>query len=153
MAKWTEFLEAGRAAALEAGRMLRAGMDEGREISFKGTVDLVTNFDRQQEQVVVHRIAPDGARQELATRLTWPRDLVSLGHVALPFPPDDPVYGFRPGSGRGGIPSIGSWLLRGESGATTISLGSLTRLRSNPFWSLIDQEIGEYVAADRVKAR
>jgi len=117
------------------------------------TLVLVTNLDRRQEQVVVHRIAPDGTRQELATGLTWPRDLVSLGHVALPFPPDDPVYGFRPGSGRDGIPSIGSWLLRGESGATTLSLGSLTRLRSNPFWSLIDQEIGEHVAADRVKAR
>jgi hypothetical protein len=117
------------------------------------TLDLVTNGDRQQEQVVVHRLAPEGTRQELATALAWPRDLVSLGHVALPFPPDDPVYGFRPGSGRDGIPSIGSWLLRGESGATTVSLGSLTRLRSNPFWSLIDQEIGDHVAADRVKTR
>jgi alpha-beta hydrolase superfamily lysophospholipase len=117
------------------------------------TLDLVTNVDRQQEQVVVHRLAPDGTRQERATGLAWPRDLVSVGHVALPFPPDDPVYGFLAGSGRDGIPSIGSWLLRGESGATTLSLGSLTRLRSNPFWSLIDQEIGEYVAADRVKAR
>jgi alpha-beta hydrolase superfamily lysophospholipase len=117
------------------------------------TLDLVTNVDRQQEQVFVRRLAPDGAQQDLATGLAWPRDLVSVGHVALPFPPDDPVYGFRPGSGRDGIPSIGSWLLRGESGATTISLGSLTRLRSNPFWSLIDQEIGEYVTADRVKAR
>jgi alpha-beta hydrolase superfamily lysophospholipase len=117
------------------------------------SLDLVTNPDRQQEQVVVHRLAPDGTLQEQATGLAWPRDLVSLGHVALPFPPDDPVYGFRPGSGRDGIPSIGSWLLRGESGATTISLGSLTRLRSNPFWSLIDRQIGELVAADLAPSR
>ena len=72
------------------------------------------------------------------TGLAWPVNVVSLGHVAMPFPPDDPVYGFIRGSGRAGIPSIGSWLLRGENGAFTISLGSLTRLRSNPFWSLID---------------
>jgi hypothetical protein len=73
--------------------------------------------------------------------------------VALPFPPDDPVYGFRRGSGRGGIPSIGSWLLRGESGAITVSLGSLTRLRSNPFWSLIDEEVGAIADADLAAAR
>ncbi|HEX9195539.1 MAG TPA: hypothetical protein VF854_05910, partial [Azonexus sp.] len=57
-------------------------------------------------------------------------------------------YGFIPGSGRNGIPSIGSWLLRGENGAVTITLGSLTRLRSNPFWSLIDSDVGALVAAD-----
>jgi len=56
MAKWTEFLEAGRAAALEAGRMLRAGMDEGREISFKGTVDLVTNFDHRAQEMIFNRL-------------------------------------------------------------------------------------------------
>ena len=90
---------------------------------------------------------------EQATAATWPADLVSLGHVALPFPPDDPVYGFRRGSGRGGIPSIGSWLLRGESGAITVSLGSLTRLRSNPFWSLIDEQVGAIADADLAAAR
>ena len=80
--------------------------------------------------------------------LAWPADVVSLGHVALPFPPDDPVYGILPGSGHDGVPSLGSLLFRGESGALTISLGSLTRLRSNPFWSLIDRQLGEIVAAD-----
>jgi hypothetical protein len=89
-----------------------------------------------------------------ATALAWPASLVSLGHVALPFPADDPVYGFVPGSGRDGIPSIGSWLLRGENGATTLSLGSLTRLRSNPFWALVDEDLAGLVALDlAAKAR
>ncbi len=51
------------------------------------------------------------------------------------------------------MPSIGSWLLRGENGAVTITLGSLTRLRSNPFWSLIDSEIDTLVATDFGKRR
>ena len=60
-----------------------------------------------------------------------------------------PELGLRsPGSGHDGIPSIGSWLLRGESGAITLSLGSLTRLRSNPFWSLIEQDVAGLVAQD-----
>lgn len=117
------------------------------------TLDVVTNAAKDREGVMVHRLSPGGIVTEQATDVAWPADLVSLGHVALPFPPDDPVYGFRRGSGRGGIPSIGSWLLRGESGAITISLGSLTRLRSNPFWTLIDAQVGALADADLSAAR
>ena len=60
----------------------------------------------------VRHLAPDGSESSSDTPLAWPANLVSLGHVALPFPPDDPVYGFIPGSGHNGVPSIGSWLLR-----------------------------------------
>ncbi|MGL6110478.1 MAG: alpha/beta hydrolase [Rubrivivax sp.] len=117
------------------------------------TLDIVSNVDARSARVAVTRLAPDGQRQLRATALSWPADLVSLGHVALPFPPDDPAYGFVQGSGRDGIPSIGSWLLRGESGAVTISLGSLTRLRSNPFWALIEQDVAELVAQDLAAPR
>ncbi len=117
------------------------------------TLDVVTNASLQSDALLIRRRTPDGALSERATTLVWPPELVSLGHVALPFPPDDPIYGFRSGSGRAGIPSIGSWLLRGESGAITISLGSLTRLRSNPFWSLIDEQVGALVDADLTGAR
>jgi hypothetical protein len=50
------------------------------------------------------------------------------------------------------VPRIGSWLLRGENGTVTITLGSLTRLRSNPFWALIDSEIDTLVATDLKQA-
>ena len=116
--------------------------------AYRHTVDVVTSEGGQTNEVKVLRVDPGGARSTQDTGLTWPANLVSLGHVALPFPPDDPVYGFMVGSGRDGIPSIGSWTLRGESGATTISLGSLTRLRSNPFWSLIADDVAGMAAAD-----
>ena len=118
------------------------------------TFDLVSNAEGRLPRVVVSRIAPDGKVEPHETTLEWPAALVSLGHVALPFPADDPVYGFVRGSGRDGIPSIGSWLLRGENGAITIALGSLTRLRSNPFWALIDEDVAGLVAQDlAAKAR
>jgi hypothetical protein len=66
----------------------------------------------------------------------------------LPFPPNDPAYGVDPGSGRDGLPSIGSWLYRGEPGAVTVDLGSLTRPRSNPFWALINEDVGAAVNSD-----
>ena len=115
-------------------------------------LDVVSNSDPTSLAVAVRRFAGDSAVATRATGLAWPINVVSLGHVAQPFPPDDPVYGVLPGSGHAGIPSIGSWLLRGESGAVTITLGALTRLRSNPFWALIDSDIGDLVAADRGRA-
>ncbi|MGA8879865.1 MAG: hypothetical protein WB476_03235, partial [Azonexus sp.] len=111
-------------------------------------LEIVGNANPDTAAINIRHLAPDGSESTRDPGLAWPSTLVSLGHVALPFPPDDPVYGFIPGSGRNSIPSIGSWLLRGENGAVTITLGSLTRLRSNPFWSLIDNEIDALVAAD-----
>ena len=112
------------------------------------TLDVVSNGERGDPEVAVHRVTSDGSRTVRPTSLTWPDNLVSLSHVALPFAADDPVYGFVRGSGRDGIPSIGSWLLRGENGAITLSLGSLTRLRSNPFWALIDEDLSALAAQD-----
>ncbi len=111
-------------------------------------LDIVGNISGDDTGIAIRHIAPDGAETRDLPELNWPSNLVSLGHVALPFPADDPIYGFQPGSGRHGIPSIGSWLLRGENGAVTLTLGSLTRLRSNPFWMVINEEVGTLVAAD-----
>ena len=113
------------------------------------TLDVVTNTNAQTREVSARRLTPDGGDSARQTSLQWPETLVSLSHVAMPFPPDDPVYGLNPGSGRDGIPSIGSWLFRGENGAVTVSLGSLTRPRSNPFWSLIDEDVAALVETDR----
>jgi alpha-beta hydrolase superfamily lysophospholipase len=112
------------------------------------TLDVVSNDNDQRPRIAVRRLPPRGQAELRSTTLDWPANLVSLGHVALPFPAEDPVYGFVRGSGRDGIPSIGSWLLRGENGAITIALGSLTRLRSNPFWPLIDEDVTALVEED-----
>jgi myo-inositol-1(or 4)-monophosphatase len=57
MTAWTEFVTAAREAAGLAGQILRQGMSEGQEISFKGEVDLVTNFDRQAQDIIVGRLS------------------------------------------------------------------------------------------------
>ena len=128
----------------QAGAMIQRLLEGKRGYE----LEVIGNATPEALGLGVRSFAPDGAVTEHETGLSWPASIVSLGHVALPFPPDDPVYGFIQGSGRNGIPSIGSWLLRGENGALTIALGSLTRLRSNPFWALIDSEIEALVAAD-----
>ncbi len=114
------------------------------------TLDVVTNTNSHDRRVSVRHMTPDGGLGVRDTALEWPDTLVSVGHVALPFPPDDPAYGVMPGSGRNGLPSIGTWLYRGESGAVSVDLGSLTRPRSNPFWAVIDEDVGAAVEADRI---
>jgi alpha-beta hydrolase superfamily lysophospholipase len=117
------------------------------------TLDVVTNTNTHDRRVSVRHLTPDGGLGVRDTALEWPETLVSVGHVALPFRPDDPAYGVNPGSGRNGLPSIGTWLYRGESGAVTVDLGSLTRPRSNPFWALIEEDVGAVVEADRIGGR
>lgn len=113
------------------------------------TLELVSNAGDGGTAVSLRRYAPGTTGPEVQpTGIGWPDDTVSISHVALPFRPDDPVYGFLPGSGVNGGPTLGSLLLRGEAGATIIALGSLTRLRSNPFWGLVEAQVGELVAAD-----
>jgi alpha-beta hydrolase superfamily lysophospholipase len=112
------------------------------------TLDIVTNTSAKERRVSIRNLTPEGRLSVRDTAMEWPATLVSVGHVALPFRPDDPAYGMIPGSGRDGLPSIGSWLYRGEPGAVTVDLGSLTRPRSNPFWALINYDVGAAVDSD-----
>ena len=75
--------------------------------------------------------------QETDLDLEWPRGIFSLGHVALPFPPDDPVYGLEPKPGPGPAFHLGVVAPRGESGALLVPLGTFARLRCNPFFEVM----------------
>lgn len=81
---------------------------------------------------------------ERALSLAWPADIYSLSHVALPFPPDDPVYGLAPGPRDDGLPSLGAMAMRGERGALAIGAADQLRLRANPFF----EDLLERVLAD-----
>ncbi|MCJ7644916.1 MAG: inositol monophosphatase [Candidatus Aminicenantes bacterium] len=52
-----EFLEAAKAAAREAGGLLRENADKRGEIMFKGAVDLVTHFDRKSQEMIFRRLS------------------------------------------------------------------------------------------------
>lgn len=85
--------------------------------------------------------------------LAWPPGVYSLGHVAIPFPPDDPVYGLSPApapadGGRPRFP-IGSFSARGESGALLVPLELLARVRSNPFFDVVRAKVVEACGEDR----
>jgi alpha-beta hydrolase superfamily lysophospholipase len=77
--------------------------------------------------------------------LEWPGGVFSLGHVALPFPPDDPVYGLNPPSP--GF-NLGALSPKGESGALVVPLGMFARLRCNPFFDVIRRKIVESLRSE-----
>jgi alpha-beta hydrolase superfamily lysophospholipase len=77
--------------------------------------------------------------------LTYPADNFSLSHVALPFPPDDPLYGSHPiETERYGI-NLGALAPRGEVGVLIVALDSLLRVSSNPFFPYMIERIDEVI--------
>ena len=51
------YLNAAVEAAHAAGQMLRKNLGASREITYKGEVDLVTNFDNRSQQMIYERLA------------------------------------------------------------------------------------------------
>mgnify|MGYP001813005151 FL=1 len=100
---------------------------------------LVTNENEHSPAVVARHWQPGKADiSEEPLGLEWPDDVYSLSHVALPFPPDDPVYGAHPKAAGPGI-HLGDIALRGERGALLISDSAMLRLRWNPFYSYMEE--------------
>ena len=51
------YFKCAREAAVEAGQMLKKNIRVSREISFKGAVDLVTNFDMQAQEIIYRHLS------------------------------------------------------------------------------------------------
>jgi len=112
------------------------------------TLSLVTNKNALSTEVMLSSLAPghdDSVNEELG--LHWPDDIYSLTHVALPFPPDDPLYG---GVGNEESPGIqlGDIALRGERGVLHIPPSEMLRLRWNPFYSFLEIKVLEFFELD-----
>ena len=76
--------------------------------------------------------------------LSWPDDVYSLSHIALPFSPDDPLYGDDPNSENPGI-RLGRLALHGENNTLSIPPTMMTRQRWNPFHAFMTAKISEFV--------
>jgi alpha-beta hydrolase superfamily lysophospholipase len=106
---------------------------------------LVTNRSASVDEVAAfRREAGSRATRSRELGLAWPPGVVSLGHVALPFPLDDPVYGLTPSAAGEDAYPLGAVNPRGEAGSLIVPLGNFARLRSNPFFDVIR---GSVVAA------
>jgi alpha-beta hydrolase superfamily lysophospholipase len=103
---------------------------------------VITNAAPDQAATVA-QITAAGQTAGVATPLglDYPSEFFSLSHVALPFPPDDSLYGRTPqGPAQFGI-RLGTLAARGENGALVVSMDQLMRVSSNPFYPYMLQRI------------
>ena len=114
--------------------------DTNRSFAFS----LVTNENEETRNMVVRRVVPgDSETTEISLKLEWPKGLYSLSHVALPIPPEDPLYGRSDSNKSPGV-HLGSLSMRGERGVLQIPAADMLRLRWNPFYAYIEQHLFEF---------
>ena len=111
---------------------------------------VVTNADPESREVAAKSWAPGAAAPRVAPlALEWPEGVFSLSHIALPFRPDDPLFGIRPaGPGEGGV-RLGLLTPRGEKSTLVVPEDVLMRLASNPFFPYVEEKVREILAAGR----
>jgi alpha-beta hydrolase superfamily lysophospholipase len=113
-------------------------------------VTTVTNAGPGRDDAV-ERTTEASATEERVSPLglSWPRDIFSLSHVALPFPVGDGLYGLDPDPAEDFGVRLGALAVRGERGVLTISPNALVRLSSNPFFPYLLARIEEGIRPTR----
>ena len=105
-------------------------------------LNLVSNVDPTSNAVhVLRKKAMASSVEEIPLFLSWPQGIYSLSHVALPIPPDDPIYGEAKMSRKAKTIRLGNLALRGEKGVLAIDALQLMRLRYNPFFPYITDRL------------
>ena len=110
-------------------------------------VTFVVNENPDTEAVVARHKKPFTAAATESEELTlaWPDDVMSLSHVALPFPPDDPLYGiYRPESATQIY--LGDTAMKSERGLIKLPGDWLLRMRYNPFYEVIENRVIRWLA-------
>jgi alpha-beta hydrolase superfamily lysophospholipase len=117
-------------------------------------VTFVTNQSPASRAVVARHKAPFAAELSDAEPLGvgWPAGVISLSHVALPFAPDDPLYGRRPPQNENAL-FLGEMAIRGERGLLNLSPDWLLRLRYNPFYGVLESRVLDWLESVEERSR
>jgi len=109
-------------------------------------ITVVSNASAQTLNTEARTTAP-GAVNDTVQPLTtpYPRDLYSLSHVAIPFPPTDDLYGSEPVNPHHYGINLGNIALRGETSVLVVGMDSLMRVTSNPFYSYMLERINQRI--------
>ena len=109
-------------------------------------LSLVSNESTSSRNVAVYqRYTGSNKKSVFPLSLAWPAGVYSLSHVALPFAPDDPLYGGDDAEKSPGI-QIGNVVLRGEKGVLRVNPASLLRLHWNPFYDYLEHRVLKFMS-------
>ena len=121
-------------------------LEASTNLNYRLTV--ISNVAANSRSVAAHsRAAHTSKTESTPLNLEWPQNVYSLSHVAIPFAPDDPIYGDGsvPSDTYRGLP-LGALQPRGETSVLTVSLSQAMRLRHNPFFVYEEERIGAMIA-------
>jgi len=109
-------------------------------------ITLIANESPDSLAVVARHKPPlsAGVARVESLNVAWPDDAISLSHVDLPFPPDDPLYGRYPPE-RPGEVFLGQLAVRGERGVLKVPAHWFLRLRHNPFYDYQERRVLEWI--------
>jgi alpha-beta hydrolase superfamily lysophospholipase len=109
---------------------------------------LITNSSASTNEVISRTV--DAGQLSIVDSplgLSWPADVYSLTHIALPFTPDDLLYGNEAEPSTTGLLRLGRLNPRGERSVLTVSTDTLMRLSSNPFFPYVADTLRAWVGA------
>ncbi|MDI4656892.1 alpha/beta hydrolase [Xanthobacter autotrophicus] len=94
-------------------------------------------------QAMEVRETPANATEETrrALSVTYPEDVYSLSHVAIPFPLSDGLYGLEPDLADSFGIRLGDIAARGEFGSLVVGVDMLVRMSSNPFFPYLSERV------------
>ena len=107
------------------------------------SVTVVTNVSDNSQVIHAAEFATSSDSPVLtALNLSWPQNVFSLSHIALPFEPGDPIYGLTVTQE---FPNIGAAAPRGERKVLSLTPNYFARLRHNPFYPYQQERIGRWL--------
>jgi alpha-beta hydrolase superfamily lysophospholipase len=107
---------------------------------------LVTNASADTRDVIARVEAPHATEPSvIPLGMAWPPQIFSLSHLAVPFRPDDALFGITPDTSVSYGLRLGLLAPRGEKGVLTVSIDQFMRLNCNPFFSYVEQRIRDFV--------
>ena len=111
-------------------------------------VTVLANRDNDSDVVDAFSLLPGASQYDVEeTSLAWPLGNFSLSHIAVPFMPDDPLYGHAiPGDTERVM--LGALQPRGEAGVLSLTSDYFLRARSNPFFDYQAATIEQWLAVD-----
>lgn len=111
-------------------------------------LSIITNVDDTTEKIMARqKIALTPVIRDQILGLSWPKGVFSLSHVAVPFTPNDPLYGAINDPFDDAI-TLGAVSIRGERDLLQIPDGYFLRLRHNPFFDYMIERILRFLLLD-----
>ncbi|MGB6138054.1 MAG: alpha/beta hydrolase, partial [Shewanella sp.] len=109
-------------------------------------LSLIENSPHNEPYVRVRELSHKLPVEEVVELgLTWPAEVYSLSHVALPFPIEDPLYGPLANENKD-IIQIGRGIYQGERGIYSVTAADMLRQKWNPFYPYMMSRIDAFTA-------